>query len=172
MSGPHTKHFKNVSEYVYVLKDAYFCIHSFNLHKSNVMLPILLYLIFITHFLFKILGSVLDRGNKNLLLISSNFSRIFHIIHLPHFTCLLFPWWRYKLVTPSCHYRDPGNEHFNIFPLMELHTSDFGVHTWEWSCWVIRYWHLILLAISLLFFRMAASVYIPSMTVFVCPHLQ
>lgn len=139
MSGPHTKHFKNVSEYIYVLKDAYFYIPSFILCKNNIMLPILLYLIFITHFLFKILGSVLDRGKKNLLLISCYFSRIFCIIRLPHFTCLLFPWWRYRLVPPSRHYKDPGNEHFNILPLVELHMSDFGVHAWEWGCWVIRY---------------------------------
>ena len=50
------------------------------------MLPILLYLIFITHFLFKILESVLDRGKKNLLLIHLTSSEYFilHISHISH----------------------------------------------------------------------------------------
>lgn len=138
--------------------------HIFCIHKDYYFANIAL-----SHFHHSFFSQIcLWWGTKNLFLISSHFSRVFHILHLPHFTYLLFLWWKYRLLPPSHHHKDHGSEHFNIFPLVKLYTSDFGVHAWGWD-WILAY--LILLAIALLLFRMAAPGYTPNKTVLICPHL-
>lgn len=75
------------------------------------------FLVLLLIFFTMILESLLD--GKKLLLIASNCSRVFNIIHLPHFSSLFFPWWKYKLLPTSPHHKTMATHIFTTFPLWD-----------------------------------------------------